>query len=413
MRFSSLVNRIGGEAVDAWRIHSTALAAAERGEDVIVLSVGDPDFATPEPIVQAAIAALQAGDTHYTTVVGREALRQAIANQQSLRNGQAVSASQVIVTAGTQNALYCATQCLCEAGDEVIVPEPMYLTYQATIGACGATLVPVPVDVTQNFQIDVAALAAAITPRTQAIYIATPCNPTGTVMDLATLQAIAQLAIGHDLWVVSDEVYADLTFEPAHTCIAALPGMAERTVTVSSLSKSYAMAGWRLGWAIGPDPLMQHMGNLQLCSLYGLPGFVQQGAIEAFARHAEVTQAMRQAYRERRDLAYALLGQVPGLQCHLPQAGMFMMIDIRQTGLSTEAFCWGLYHQTGVSVLDAAAFGPAVSGFVRLGFVVNPERLADACQRIASFVASVRTQGLALSVQDIQALHAGNAHALA
>jgi arginine:pyruvate transaminase len=389
MQFSSLVARIAGERVDAWKIHSAALAAAERGEDVIVLSVGDPDFATPEVITERAVQALRAGDTHYSAVSGRHELRLAIAKEHARQSGQLVCADQVIVTGGAQNALFAVALCLCEAGDEVLVPEPMYLTYEASIRAGGASLVPVPVSAANGFHLDPAALAAAITPNTRAIFLATPCNPTGAVMTRSELQAIATLAQQHQLWVVADEVYSGLTFESPHMSIAALPGMAERTVTINSLSKSHAMAGWRLGWAVGPAELIEHMGRLALCMLYGLPGFIQEAARVALAERDRIVNQMRATYRRRRDLAYGLLRAVPGLNCLLPEAGMFMLIDVRGTGLTAEAFAWGLFRATGVSVLDAQAFGAAASGFVRLGFVVDEPRLAEACQRIASFVSGL------------------------
>jgi len=386
MKFSNFVQRIAGEGVDAWQIHSAALAAAERGEDVIVLSVGDPDFPTPEPICEAAVRALRAGDTHYTPIAGRQALRQSIAQQHVQRCGQAVGADNVIITNGAQNALFGAALCLCEAGDEVLVPEPMYVTYEASIRASGATLVPVPVDAERGFRINLVAMQAAITPRTRAIFMATPCNPTGVVMRPDELQAIAAMAQAHDLWVVCDEVYADLTFEQPHISMGALPGMAERTVTINSLSKSHAMTGWRLGWVVAPAPVIAHLSNLVLCMLYGIPGFVQAAALEALALSPFVVPAMRTEYRHRRDLAYKLLCNVPGLQCSLPEAGMFMLVDIRSTGLSAHDFSWGLFRQTGVSVLDAQAFGPTARGFVRMGFVVGDERLGEACMRIASYV---------------------------
>lgn len=389
MRFSSLVERIGGERVDAWKIHSAAMAAAERGEDVIVLSVGDPDFATPLEITERAVQALRAGDTHYAAVNGRLALRQAIAEAHSEQSGQLVGAENVIVTGGAQNALFAAALCLCEYGDEVLVPEPMYLTYEASVRAGGATLVPVPVDAARGFHLDLDGLAAAVTPRTQAIFLATPCNPTGTVLTRGELEAVAELARRHDLWVVADEVYAGLTFEHEHLSLAALPGMAERTVTLGSLSKSHAMAGWRLGWAIGPAPLIEHMGKLALCMLYGLPGFIQEAALVALAERRAIVGQMRDTYRRRRDTTYTLLRQVPGLSCQLPEAGMFMLLDVRGTGQSAAEFSWGLFRATGVSVLDAEAFGATASGYVRLGFVVDEARLAEACRRIAGYVASI------------------------
>lgn len=388
MPYSSLVTRIGGSRVEAWKIHSEANAAAARGEDVIVLSVGDPEFAAAASITDAAVAALRGGDTHYTTIVGRPALRERIAKRHQASNGQAVVASQVVVVSGAQNGLFAVSLCLCEAGDEVLVPEPLYLTYEATVRASGATLVPVPVLPDSGFRIDLAALRAAITPRTRAIFFATPCNPTGVVMRRDELQAIAELAIAHDLWVVADEVYATLCFDAPHVGIAGLPGMAERSVTVSSLSKSHAMAGYRLGWVVAPPELAKHLGNLLLCMLYGAPGFVQEAACAALDQHDTVTAGIQAIYRRRRDLVHGLLQGIAGLRCPLPEAGMFMLLDVRESGLSSHDFAWGLFRATGVSVLDAQAFGPSAQGFLRMGLVVDDQRLAEACRRIRSFCAT-------------------------
>lgn len=388
MQYSELVQRIGGGGVAAWKIHAEAVAAAARGEDVIVLSVGDPEFAAPAPITEAALDALRGGDTHYTTIVGRVALRERIARRHALQCGQAVAAENIVVVSGAQNGLFCASLCLCQAGDEVLVPEPLYLTYEATVRASGATLVPVPVLPDSGFRIDLDALRAAVTARTRAIFFATPCNPTGVVMHAGELQAIAELAIAHDLWVVADEVYASLCFASPHVGIAGLPGMAERTVTVSSLSKSHAMAGYRLGWMVAPVELARHLGNLLLCMLYGAPGFVQQAACEALDRHDTVTDEIRAIYLRRRALVHGLLQDVPGLRCGLPEAGMFMLLDVRESGMSSHDFAWGLFRATGVSVLDAQAFGPSAQGFLRMGLVVGDERLAEACRRIRTFCAA-------------------------
>ena len=386
MKYSNLVERLQGRRTSAWEIHRVAQQAAANGEDVIVLSVGDPDFATPAPIVERAIEALRGGDTHYSAVSGREPLRAAIAEEHARMTGCEANAANVILTAGAQNGVFAASLCLLEAGDEVIVPEPMYLTYEACVRATGATLVAVPVDPARAFHVDCDALEAALTPRTRAIFFATPCNPTGVVMQRADLERIARLACLHDLWVVSDEVYADLTFEREHVSIASLPGMAQRTVTLGSLSKSHAMAGWRVGWAIGPATLIEHMGRLALAMLYGLPGFIQQAALTAVQNKASIAAEMREIYRRRRDLVFERLHRVPGLRCLLPEAGMFMMVDVSGTGLETVDFTWQLFRAQGVSVLDASAFGETANGFVRLGFVVDDAQLIDACERIARFV---------------------------
>jgi arginine:pyruvate transaminase len=389
-KLSSLVTRLGGNRVDAWKIHAEASAAAARGEDVIVLSVGDPEFAAPQAVTERAAAALRAGDTHYTTIIGRPALRERIARQHQRDSGQAVDMAHVVVTSGAQNALFVASLCLCEHGDEVLVPEPLYLTYEATIRASGATLVPVPVRPDSGLRLDLNALRAAVTPRTRAIFLATPCNPTGVAMRRDELQAIADLAIAHDLWVVSDEVYGALVFEAEHVSIAALPGMAQRTVTVSSLSKSHAMAGFRLGWALAPQELARHMGNLLLCMTYGAPGFIQDAACQALDEHASVTAAIRTLYRRRRDLVCGLLADIPGLHCPVPEAGMFVLLDIRASGMPSSDYSWGLFRRAGVSVLDAQAFGPSVDGFLRMGLVVEDDRLAEACQRIRQYAVAVQ-----------------------
>jgi arginine:pyruvate transaminase len=390
MHYSSLVERLQGRRTSAWEIHHAAQQAAARGEDVIVLSVGDPDFATPAPIVERAVQALRDGDTHYSAVVGREPLRAAIAREHTRMSGQPVGAANVMLCAGAQNGIFASALCLCEAGDEVIVPEPLYLTYEACVRASGATLVPVPVDAARGFHVDCDALEAAITPRTKALFFATPCNPTGVVMPRADLERIARLACRHDLWVLADEVYADLVFEREHVSIGSLDGMAPRTVTVSSLSKSHAMAGWRVGWVIGPDALIGHLGRLALCMLYGLPGFVQEAARVALEHKPAIVAQMREVYRRRRDGVYARLSQVPGLRCLLPEAGMFMMVDVSGCGLDTVDFTWQLFRAQRVSLLDASAFGDTANGYVRLGFVVDEARLADACERIAAFVAQLR-----------------------
>jgi arginine:pyruvate transaminase len=390
MKYSNLVERLQGRRTSAWEIHRVAQQAATRGEDVIVLSVGDPEFSTPAPIVERAIDALRAGDTHYTAMSGREPLRAVIAAEHARMTGRDTSPANVVLTAGAQNGVFAVSLCLLEAGDEVIVPEPMYLTYEACVRAAGATLVAVPVDAARAFHVDCDALEAAITPRTKAIFFATPCNPTGVVMQRTDLERIARLACEHDLWVLSDEVYAELTFEREHVSIASLPGMAERAVTLGSLSKSHAMAGWRVGWAIGPAELIEHMGRLALAMLYGLPGFIQQAALTALQNKAEIVAGIREIYRRRRDVVFERLHRVPGLRCLLPEAGMFMMVDVSGTGFDTVDFTWQLFREKGVSVLDASAFGDTAKGFVRLGLVVDEARLVDACERIAAFVEGLR-----------------------
>ncbi|MDK1396519.1 pyridoxal phosphate-dependent aminotransferase [Pseudomonas protegens] len=392
MRYSPFVQRISGESVSAWDIHYAAIEARGRGEDVIVLSVGDPDFATDERISAAASAALEQGDTHYTHVLGRPALREAIAAKQRRLLGIEVSADNVALVAGAQNGLFATSLCLFSSGDEVLVPEPMYLTYEACIHASGAQIACVQQPAANGFRLTAAALEAALTDKTRGIALATPCNPTGNVYSSEELEAVAEVARKHDLWVISDEVYGQLTYDREHLSIASLPGMAERTVILNSLSKTHAMTGWRVGWVIAPPALVGHLDNLLLCMLYGLPGFIQEAALKALELDEEVIGSAREVYRRRRDLVVAGLKQVQLLDCREPEAGMFMLVDVRRTGLSSMDFAWQLFRATGVSVLDAQAFGASAEGFVRISFTVADEVLKDACQRIAGFVETLGAQ---------------------
>src|ERR1700733_6704686 len=245
MQYSPLVKRIAGDGADAWRIHYAARQALERGEDVILLSVGDPDLDPPAPVLERAIERLRSGDTHYTPATGRRHLREAIAAVHGARTGQPVEADNVIFLAGAQNALFVVSMCIAGLGDEVIAIEPLYPSYPATLEVSGARMVRVASPAERGFRVDLAAIEAAITPRTRAIFFATPNNPSGVILNEADLAVIGELARRHSLWVVADEVYAGLA--PGGRVPSLAADLPEQVVTVSSLSKSHAMPGWRAG----------------------------------------------------------------------------------------------------------------------------------------------------------------------
>ncbi len=388
MKYSSLVDRIAGDGADAWEIHYAARAAQDSGEDVIILSVGDPDIDTPQPVIERAIEALRGGDTHYTPVPGRDQLRMAIARAHRERTGQAVEAANVIFLAGAQNALFIASLCLAGPGDEVIAFEPLYPTYSATLEVSGARMVRVPAPAATGFRVDLAALESAITPRTRAIFFATPNNPSGAVMGADELAAIGELARRHALWVVADEVYAGLAPGGRVPSLAAV--LPEQWITVSSLSKTHAMPGWRAGWLVGPRRLVAHAEALALCMLYGLPGFIQEAALTALGVAAAAESRMREFCASRRDVVLAGLAGIPGLRCHAPQAGMFMLIDVSGTGRSGYDFMCELYRSEKVSVLDGGAFGKGTAGFVRLCYATEEATLREACARIRRFAGRSR-----------------------
>ncbi|UVJ45769.1 aminotransferase class I/II-fold pyridoxal phosphate-dependent enzyme [Pseudomonas sp. LS1212] len=389
MRFSALTQRIAGDGAAAWDIHYRALALQEQGEDILLLSVGDPDFDTPVPIVDAAVESLRAGNTHYADVRGKRALRESIARRHQQRSGQAVDADQVVVLAGAQCALFSVAQCVLNPGDEVLVAEPMYVTYEAVFGACGATVIPVPVRSENGFRVLPEDVAARITPRTRALALNSPHNPSGASLPRATWEALAELCIAHDLWLISDEVYSELLFDGEHVSPGSLPGMAERTATLNSLSKSHAMTGWRVGWVVAPSALTAHLENLALCMLYGSPDFIQDAAVVALEAQLPELESMREAYRQRRDLVCETFAGCLGLRALKPDGGMFVMVDIRETGLSAQEFSNRLLDRHGVSVLAGEAFGPSAAGHIRLGLVLGIAQLQDACQRIARCAAEL------------------------
>lgn len=391
--FSPLTRQVAGRGSDAWIIHGKALRARETGGDVIVLSVGDPDFDTPAFITDAAVEALRGGDSHYTSMPGREKLRRAIADRHAARTGEEAGPDNVMIASGAQNALYFAAACIAGPGDHVVVLEPAYVTYHATFSAAGAEISYVEMPRETGFRLDAAGLEAAIRPNTRAILFANPNNPTGVMLREDEIAAIAAIAAKHDLWVVADEVYGDLVFEGAFVSMASAPAARRRTVTISSLSKSHAMTGWRLGWLIGPRPLIEHCERLNTAMLYGLPGFIQEGAYAALTLGEDVPEEMASLYRQRRDVVLEGLRGVNGLACMRPQAGMFMMVDVSGTGLDGQAFMEGLYEQTGVSVLAGGAFGPPSKACVRVSFAASETQLSEGCRRIRSFVAGLGASG--------------------
>jgi arginine:pyruvate transaminase len=386
MKYSSLVERISGAGSDAWNIHSRARAARELGEDVILLSVGDPDLDTPAVVVGRAVDCLRAGDTHYTPATGRGPLRDAIAAQHRRRCGQDVDAGNVIFLAGAQNALFAASLCLAGPGDEIIAFEPLYPTYPATLEVSGARLIRAPA--AAGFRVDLAALEALVTPRTRAIFFATPNNPSGVVITEGDLAAIGELARRHALWIVADEVYAGLA--PGGHVPSLAASLPEQVVTISSLSKSHAMPGWRAGWMVAPKALITHVEALSLCMLYGLPGFIQEAALTALGVAAEAEARIRDFCASRCAVLRAGLEGIRGLRCFAPDAGMFMLVDVRETGLSGQEFMNALYTAEGVSVIDGGAFGVDTRGFVRVCFATDEALLRDACARIRRFVASLK-----------------------
>lgn len=392
--FAGLVDHMAGGGNDAWSVHFRAQAMEAAGQDVIILSVGDPDFDTPAAISDSAVESLRAGHTRYSPAGGIPALRQAIAEAETRRLGFAVSPAEAVVHAGAQNALYTTLRCLVESGDEVVVFSPPYIMFDGVVAACGARPVRVPLSPERGFRIDPEALAAAIGPRTRAILLNSPHNPTGAVALPEETEAVAALCRERGLWLVSDEVYADLCFERSFVSPATLEGMRERSIVVRSLSKSHAMPGWRVGWTVAPAALSVHMVNLINHVLYGGARFIQEGAITALTEELPECAAMKEAYRARRDYFCEAIDRIPGLNALRPESGLFCLVDVSAAGLATQDFAEALLEREGVSVLPAGGFDPAIGHCVRVSLCQPRDVLAEAVGRIERFV-----RGLGASVE--------------
>jgi len=389
MRFSPLVDRISARGASAWKVHMEAARRRDAGQDVIFLTVGDPDQAPPAPVIEATVDALRRHRTGYSATVGFPRVREAIAARFQRRTGRPCSADNVVVTPGAQGGLFCALQCLAGPGDEVIVPEPIYATYGGVINASGARLVMVPLRADRGFHPDPEAIFRAITPRTRVVWINSPHNPTGVVFTAEEIAGIAELCRSHDLWLLSDEVYEDLAFARPHVSPWSLPDMAERTVVVSSLSKSHAMPGFRFGWIIGPAALSGHLFNLLLSMTYGSPAFIQDGVLPALESELPDVAALREAYCRRALLLSQILADAPNCRVTPPEGGMFVLLDIRGTGLAAEDFAQALLARENVAVLPCDGFGPSVVGHLRISLTAPEPRLAEAGRRIVRCARSI------------------------
>jgi arginine:pyruvate transaminase len=384
MRFSGLVDRIAGGGADAWEVHIEARRQRDAGRDVIFLTVGDPDQPAPAAVTDATIEALRQQHKGYSANSGLPNVRFAIAARIVRRAGMPCHADNVSVVPGAQAGLFCAIQCIAGPDDEIIVPEPVYATYEAVIGASGARMVNVPLTPARQFHPDIDAISAAITPRTRAIWINSPHNPTGAVLQASEVAAIADLCRRHDLWLLSDEVYEDLTYARPHTSAWSIPAMADRTIVVSSLSKSHAIPGYRFGWVAGPKELIHHISNLILCMLYGGPPFIQEGVLPALMEDLPEVEALRDAYRHRATRMSAILETAAGCDIVRPEGGMFLLLDVRRTGLSSKQFAQMLLEREAVAVLPCDTFGPSAVGHLRISLTASEPTLEDAGQRIVA-----------------------------
>ena len=335
MKLAGLTRRLGDDAANAWHVHSLACQKRDRGENVVMLSIGEEAGETTAPvIVESAIASLKSGRHHYSEVSGPRQLRDLIAERHKAMTRQKVHADQCTVYAGAQNSLFAVAQCLLETGDEVILPEPYYTTYPGVFTCTGATAVKVSGSAENLFLSDIDAIANAITEKTRAIVITQPGNPIGSFYRSADLQKLVGICREKNIWLISDEVYSQLlsprdraspaSFDPDCSCV----------VTVNSLSKSNRMTGWRLGWAVTPKALADSLAELSMVMHYGMPPFITDAAITAISEDTSTTEEIRQSMNERRAVAIEHLSKAQGVRLLDAGAGMFLVLDVSDSGLN-------------------------------------------------------------------------------
>jgi aminotransferase len=356
-------------------------------DDVISLGIGEPDFDTPAPIVEAGIAALERGETHYTSNSGLIELREAIAAHLEARYGPIYDPEhEVLVTVGVSEALYLAMAALLDPGEEIIFAEPCFVSYAPTARLVGALPVPVVTTPETGFQLTAEAVEEAVTPRTKVLFIASPNNPTGTVINRERLEALAAVARRHDLVVISDEIYDRLVYGVEHTCFSSLPGMRERTVVLQGFSKAYAMTGWRVGYLAGPSDLVWQMRKAHQYLIMSAPTPSQWAAVKALEVGDPFVEEMRAEYARRRRLIVDGLNSL-GLACTEPQGAFYAFPCVQRTGLDDEQFAEQLLAEEQVAVVPGRSFGdPSGRGFVRMSYATAYEKIEIALERIARFV---------------------------
>ena len=385
-QFARRVTGIASSPTVAISDRARQLRAA--GRDVIDLGGGDPDFPTPMHIVQAAADAMEAGDTHYVASAGIIELRREIAKKLHVENNVEYSPDEIVVTPGGKPAVYSSIMTLIDEGDEVLILDPGWVSYVPEVVIAGGKPINVPLSAEDNFALTDARIRPYITPRTRAVILCTPNNPTGRVATRPELEVVAQLAQEHNLVVFSDEIYEKLIYDGrTHISIAALPGMRERTVTLNGFSKAYAMTGWRLGYLAAPAPIVQQMLKLYSHSITCAASFSQRGAVAALTGPQEAIGQMVEAYDRRRHLVTDGLNAIPGVRCALPEGAFYSLPDIRGTGLTSAQCAEVLLEEGGVAVTPGSAFGPAGEGFIRLSYATSDELLQGAIERMGNILA--------------------------
>jgi aminotransferase len=363
---------------------------AAQMKDIISLGVGEPDFVTPWSMREAAIYSLEKGETNYTSNYGLPELRKLIAaHLQKLYGVQYSAEDEVVVTVGVSEGLDLAMRTILDPGDEVLVPEPCYVSYKPCISLAGGTAVGVVTKAENNFGVTVKELEAARSPRTKAILVGFPSNPTGATMPREALQELVDFAVRNNLYLVSDEIYDRLTYDAKHVCLSSLKGARERTILLNGFSKAYAMTGWRVGYACAPRDILTVMNKIHAYTALCAPITAQRAAIDALKHGEPAVQDMVREYGRRRRLIVDGLNRI-GLACHVPQGAFYAFPNVSSTGLSSEEFAERLLFEEHVAVVPGTAFGAGGESHIRCSYATSREKIEIALQRMANFVEKIK-----------------------
>lgn len=379
-RIASRIAELTGEG--ALSVFARAKELEKLGRSIIHLELGEPDFHPAAPVVEALRAAVAAGRDRYVSPRGIPALREAVADYLQRTRGVHAAPEQILIAPGCKMALSLAMMALIEPGDEVLYPDPGFPIYPSFVRGLGARAVPFFLEEKNRFQPDLREIAAKISPRTKVLIFNSPNNPTGTVFSGAALSQIAELAAQYDLWILADEIYARILFSGEYKSIWSLPGMAERTVIIDGFSKSFAMTGWRLGYAVAPQRVIDAMDLLVLNTFTCAAEFTQVAAIEALRDSTDAVDAMVAEYRKRRELFVAGLNRIAGFRCQPPDGAFYAWVNIEDTGLSAQELASSLLEEAGVAAIAGAAFGSAGKNYLRFSLVSARNLLEEALERI-------------------------------
>lgn len=389
MRYADMTERLRSLGSDKWALYSAARDRITRGEDIIELTIGEPEIDPNPALIEACIASLRAGRTKYSNGRGEPGLIDALVRTYAPRLA-GMTRDNVICLPGTQTALFAVMQTLVQTGDGVLMGDPYYATYEGVVRATGAHVQPIPLRSEHGFVLQPTDLEQAVTPASRVLLLNTPHNPTGAVIDRATLAELGAVAIRHNLWIVCDEVYERLTFGAGFASPLELLALQERTVVVSSISKAFAAPGFRSGWAIGPTPFTERLLSIAETMLFGNQPFIADMTEAALLGNFDTAAQMRQDFERRATRVLAAIADMPLLRATMPKGGMFVMIDVSGTGLSGETFAWHLLEAQGVAVMPGSSFGTQAQHLIRIALTVSDTALDEALRRISRFSAQFR-----------------------